>query len=172
MTAHHSLTPDDVALLRAWMDAEASAQAELLDILIEQRSCMVRHDLDGLETLVGRSQASLRRLEAATRSRAAAVSGVWQSVGRAGEPTIDAIIDAASEGDRAVLEAGREKLKEVIENVRRTTRANQVLARTGLDVNRALVHAVFGDGEPQQTYDRDARTHTERPVNACVDREL
>ena len=172
MTAQRSLKPDDIKLLLAWMDAEASAQAELLDILVEQRNCMVRHNLDGLEALVNRSQASLRRLEAATRSRATAVGSVWRSAGLEGEPTIDAIIDAASEDDRPLLESGRLHLEAVIENVRRTTRANQVLARTGLDVNRALVHAVFSDGEPRETYDRDARTHTERPVNACVDREL
>lgn len=172
MTAPSSLTPDDVKLLLAWMDAEASAQAELLDILVEQRGCMVRHDLDGLEALVNRSQASLRRLEAATRSRATAVSGVWRSSGLQGEPTLAAIISAASEDERPLLESGRLKLEAVIEDVRHTTRANQVLARTGLDVNRALVHAVFGDGEPRETYDRGARTHTERPVNACVDREL
>ena len=103
MTAQRSLKPDDIKLLLAWMDAEASAQAELLDILVEQRNCMVRHNLDGLEALVNRSQASLRRLEAATRSRATAVGSVWRSAGLEGEPTIDAIIDAASEDDRPLL---------------------------------------------------------------------
>jgi hypothetical protein len=166
------LSSADVQLLLAWMAAEASAQSEILDILVEQRGCMVRHDLDGLESLATRSQAGLRRLEAATRSRAAAVSGVWRGLGRAGPPTLDAILDAASDEDRPALACAREALRQVIENVRRTTRLNQVLARTGLDVNRALVHAVFGDGDPQRTYDRDARTRTGRPVNACVDREL
>ncbi len=167
-----TLTATDVDLLNAWLSAEASAQSELLDILIEQRSCMVRQDLDGLEALVKRSEAGLRRLEAATRSRSASIAGVWNRLGLPGEPRLDEIIAQAQGDARATLEEGQAGLREVIQNVRRVTRSNQVLARSGLDVNRAMVHAIFGDAEPRETYDREARTRTERPLNACIDREL
>ena len=76
-----TLTTEDLHLLHAWLDAEAAAQTELLDLLQVQRTCMVKQDLQGLEALVKRSQTVLRRLESATRSRAAAFDGLWARLG-------------------------------------------------------------------------------------------
>lgn len=172
MTSATTLSSTDLDMLQAWLDAEAAAQTELLDLLAVQRTCMVKQDLDGLEALVEKSQTVLRRLEAATRSRAAAFGGLWTRLGHDGEPKLDVILESVPDAQRRALAGAKQRLQGVLSEVQRATRGNQVLARSSLDVNRAIVHAVFAGAEPNTTYDRTAKTRTERPVNACVDREL
>lgn len=159
--------------LRRYLEDELALQREMLQNLEEKERLLVLQDRDGLGSWLERSRELLERMEALTRRRAALFAG-WSD--RMEDPretlTVSTLVDQATEEHRAGLARLRDELREVLEAVKRQNLNNQVLVRTGLEVNQAVVHAVFGGEDPRRTYDRSARGQYEPPARPIVNQEL
>jgi hypothetical protein len=167
------LEPAEVNLLLSWLTDEAAAQEELLSVLEGIRACMARHDLPGLETTLASAQPTLRHLEHATRTRGQALSGLARVHGLPeGKGLLERILERIPEERRAQAKDGAERLRNALAAVRRMIRSNHVLARAGLDINRSIVHAIFGADAETATYDRAARSKDGLPSRPLLDREL
>jgi len=173
VTDPRTLAEDEVNLLLAWLADETQAQHALLDVLTRQQECMVNQDLDGLQACHETAAPAARRLEGTTRSRAQVLQGLSKRLGLENDPPrVGPILERLPEARRDEVVRARDALSEVLTDVRRQTRSNRALARTGLDVNRSIVHAVFAGGEAQRTYDGEANTLDVPPTQPFLDREL
>ncbi|MAG56272.1 MAG: hypothetical protein CMJ83_08285 [Planctomycetes bacterium] len=168
-----TLDSQEVNLLLAWLAEETEAHRQMGEILARQQRCMVRQDLVALQQCHDDAGPAARRLENATKSRGQVLVGLGRRLGIPGDPpALDSILQFAPDDARNQLELMRQTLQDALDEIRAQTRRNQMLARSGLDLNRSIVHAIFAGGEAQRTYDRGARTH-DRPTSVpFLDREL
>jgi flagellar biosynthesis/type III secretory pathway chaperone len=156
---HPALEKQDLAKLVASLDEETGLQEELARLLTRKERLLVQGDLAGLQSLLTEAGALVGRLEESTARRAKTVHALGRRIRRDPERLTLKELAAAAAGpaDRAPLEAAAAKLRAALERVRLLNRRCVALARQGADLNRALVHVLFGAAPPAPSYGRDGR---------------
>jgi len=174
MTNTDTLTSTDVDLLVAYMADEEASQRDLLEKLERKEECLVRQDLDALQQCLAETEPIVARLEACTRRRVRILRAIGGRLGVDPEEIrVATLVSRAPAGDRRRLEEAREKLRDVLARIGRQNRRNHVLIKNGIEVNDALVRALFGGGEEApRTYDRSARGRPLPQTRSYLNQEL
>lgn len=168
-----TLNRQEVELLSGWLEDEITIQGRLLEALRSKEELLIRQDMQGLQQCLKDSFPIVNRIEELTHRRIRILRSLGRRLELDGEVSdLQAVLDRARGEDRRRLEEAHGRLREVLALIGRQNRRNQVLIRNGIELNRALVHTLFGDGLPGHTYDRSARTRERRPGRSFVDQEL
>ncbi len=168
-----TMTGADVDLLISYLEEEAQVQSRLLKKLVEKEALLVKQDLDGLKQCLGQSAPIVERLEACTQRRIRILRSFGGRLGLSPEHIqISGLLDRCADEDRSGLEEARNRLRDVLVRVGNQNRRNHILIRNGIELNEALVLALFGGGETHKTYDRTARSLNSPPSRPLLNREL
>jgi|GEM_PF-3717476 hypothetical protein len=167
------LSVPELDLLHAWLEDETATQRELLAILEQQREALRRQDLKGLEACLASAQPVLTRAEELTRRRMRIMTSLARRVSLPIDQVRLATLEAfVPEEERSRFNAARAALSTVLTNISRMNRGNAAVVRSGLDLQRAIVHRVFGGDSEPATYDRRANSRQMPPVLRVLSQEL
>ena len=99
------------------------------------------------------SDPMLARLQTLTEMRMRIMSLLAKRLGLSTEAcSMDRVLEAVEDDDRARLEAQAAALKKLLQAVVRHTRRVNVLLRNASETNQALLHALLGEHTPLRPY--------------------
>lgn len=172
-TEPRNLTVTEVELLVTYLRDEAEAQGTLLEALREKEAALVQQDVARLKACLNETLPIVNRLEGLTHRRLRILRSLGMQVGLpADQIQMTTLLEHADPEDRGRLYAALESLREILVAIGAQNRRNQVLIRNGIETNRALVHALFGEGDVNRVYDRGARTYEAPTTRSFVNQEL
>ena len=167
------LEPAEVDLLVQYLDDEAGLQETLLERLAEKERHLVAQDLDALEACLKDTEPLVIRLEELTHRRIRVLGALAKRLGiPLEEVRLGKLLERSPADATERLGRAREALRDVLARVGAQNRRNNVLIRNGIELNRTLIHTIFGDGQTRRTYDRSANTREAAPERSFLDREL
>lgn len=167
------LNEAELGLIHAWMEDETATQRDLLAILERQREALRRQDLKALQECLASAQPVLARAEELTRRRMRIMTALGRRIGMAADQmklaTLETLVPAEA---KPAFSAARNALTEVLTAIQRMNRCNAAVVRSGLDLQRAIVHRVFGGDAEPSTYDRRATSRQMPPVQRVLSQEF
>lgn len=144
------LTSADAAQLSSYLQDEVAAQSHAFDRMTEKERLIVKQDVPGLQKFLTEAEPLLAQMEELTQRRLRIMALVGRRLGLAPDlVTMQTVIEHADDADRDELTTHTSRLRDVLQKVGRLNRRINVLIRHALDTNRALLHALFGDGSPR-----------------------
>ena len=164
-------TPDVAKLLASLAD-EAAAQGDLAEILRRKERLLIAGDAAGLQELIVGAAGIVGRLEELAIRRGKIVHALGRKLRT--DPNglrIRDIAALAAPTDRAELMQAADRLRTALEAVRVLNRRCIALARQGAELNRALVHVLFGTVPPSGLYGRNGRRLESPAVESGFARE-
>lgn len=161
----------DVDLLAGYLDEECQVQRLLLEQLREKERRLVSQDVEAIAACLKETSPLVSRLEEMTHRRVRILRSLGRRVGLSEDQVqLPQLIARTAPEQREQLETSRLELKEILRQIGEQNRKNQVLVRNGIELNRRLVHALFGcEGLP--SYDRKGRSDERTHVQSCLSQE-
>ena len=160
-------------VLCAYLEDELEVQRMILGKLGDKERHLIHQDLPGLTRCLEELAPLLDRLDLATRRRHRLLETMSRDSGiAASELSLTSLMERCSLPLRARLIQVREGLQDVIRDIGRANRRNQVLVRNGVEVNRAIVQALFGQIDAKKTYDHRGASVTSGSGSHGFQREV
>jgi len=149
------------------LEREIALYADALKTLKEKQRCLVENDVDGLECAVAAEREFVLEAGQLDRTRRAIVHKLSEQCdGKADEMCAGEIAKAVSDETAELLDAGREKLLGVAQQVRDINRINGLLAKSALEFAGEVLGALLPGA--LSTYDSCGVSSARRDMSAFL----
>ncbi len=171
-SASIALESSDLVKLLDSLADEATTEGELAALLRKKERLLVEGDAAGLQELLSGAAVIVGRLEEIAVRRGKIVLTIGRKLKRDPDGLkIRDIAAASPPSDRNLLDQAAGRLRKALDEVRTLNRRCIALARQGAELNRALVHVLFGTVPPTGVYGRNGRRLDSPAVEAGFARE-
>ena len=144
--------------LEAMLDREIRLHEPMLELAEKKRVAVIQGDLPALEAILERERELVAGIEKAEAAREAALRAARVAVGLPEtEGRLEDIVARLSEPERSRIGGEREKLRSLLDELRKKSRHNAELLKASLAHVEAFLRAVADAARADKPYGKDGR---------------